>query len=334
MSASTFEVTLHDLPGYHITIANCTPNTRISTLIEQFREEAGIPSINKRQRITLTRREGELKRETLGENGIQNTITLMVAYHGDISCIDPEPIAPHIYEWIYQQKPILFYDPSRQEDVPMTAIPIPRRLKTYHADTDLLAKHNGLIIGQEYLFFLTTAPPKVQWFFPLYRLEENEIVRYMPSVGPDFPLNVTLYPQGIPSDSHETIGLSPFSSVRGMLHKIKLQMTVKPGKPGEDYDTFNYQFNVFLKGPIEIHDNRGTIIASVGEEAICMIKYDQIMRCDPMGSPVLPDAVTHANAENAAENAVANNAQGGKRSKSKRSKSKPKRKMRRTRKRV
>jgi hypothetical protein len=269
-----------------------------------------------------------LEQGTLGENGIRNTITLMVAYHGDISCIDPEPIAPHVYQWIYQQEPILFYDPTRQEDVPMEALPMPRRLKTYHADTNLLAEYNGWTIGQEYLFFLTTAPPKVQWFFPLYRLEENEIVRYMPSVGPDFPLNITLYPQGIPSDSHETIGLRPFSSVRGMLHKIKLQMTITPINPmnnAENYNTFQYQFNVFLKGPIEIQDDRGTIIASVGEEAIGMIKYDQMVRCDPMGG--LPDAVTNGASANANRN------QGGKRSRrSKRSK--PKRKTRRTKRRV
>ncbi len=210
----------------------------------------------------------------------------------------------------------------------MEALPMPRRLKTYHADTNLLAEYNGWTIGQEYLFFLTTAPPKVQWFFPLYRLEENEIVRYMPSVGPDFPLNITLYPQGIPSDSHETIGLRPFSSVRGMLHKIKLQMTITPINPmnnAENYNTFQYQFNVFLKGPIEIQDDRGTIIASVGEEAIGMIKYDQMVRCDPMGG--LPDAVTNGASANANRN------QGGKRSRrSKRSK--PKRKTRRTKRRV
>jgi hypothetical protein len=330
--ASTFQVTLHDLPGHTITIP-CTPNTPIATLIEQFREEAGIPSINKRQRITLTRKEGPLKRETLGENGIRNTITLMVAYHGDISCIDPEPIAPHVYKWIYQEKPILFYDPTRQEDVPMAALPMPRRLKTYHADTNLLAEYNGWTIGQEYLFFLTTAPPKVQSFFPLYRLEENEIVRYMPSVGPDFPLNITLYPQGIPSDSHETIGLRPFSSVRGMLHKIKLQMTIESATNDMEGYTFYYQFNVFLKGPIEIQDDRGMIIASVGEEAIGMIKYDQIVMCDPKGG--LPDAVTngasangvaHANGANARP---ANRNQGGKRSR--RSKN---RKTRRTKRRV
>jgi hypothetical protein len=110
----------------------------------------------------------------------------------------------------------------------------------------------------------------------------------------------------------------------------------KPMNNAKNYNTFHYQFNVFLKGPIEIRDDRGMIIASVGEEAICMIKYDQIVGCHPMGGPDLPDAVTNGASANGAANANATNAtnananatnrnQGGRRSKSK-----SKRKTRRT----
>jgi hypothetical protein len=353
---STFQVTLQDLPGYHIT-ADCTPNKRISALIEQFREEAGIPSINKRQRITLTRKEGELKKETLGENGIRNTITLMVAYHGDISCIAPEPIAPHVYTWIYQQKPILFYDPTRQEQeavlISMEDIPLPHRAKTYHADcTELLAEYNEWITGQEYRFFLTHAPPRVQRSFPWYRsdnqVEKNRIIRYVPTVGPDFPLNITLYPQGLPSDSHGLMWLDPFSSVKGTLHSIKLYVTVKPlpAPTHGDYEC-KYHFNVFLKGPIEIRDDHGTFVESFEEEAFCVIKYDHIVTCDDMGGPMIPDAVANAVAEaveavasaNAGPTAnAANRNQGGRRltrSKPKpKPKPKPKRKTRRTKRRI
>jgi hypothetical protein len=105
---------------------------------------------------------------------------------------------------------------------------------------------------------------------------------------------------------------------------------------------------VFLKGPIEIRDDRGVFVDSFNKEVVCMIKYDQIVTCDDRG-PMIPDAVASAveeavanavalqEATNAVANAVANagaNAanrnQGGRRSR----RSKPKRKTRRTKRRV
>jgi len=355
---STFQVTLLDLAGHHITIPS-TSYTPLTTLIETFRETANIPNSNKKKRIILTWEDRRLKRGTLGDNGIHNTATLFVVYAENTACIDPEPITPYLYEWM-EEGHILLYDPTRQEQeeqdeqeaVPMADIPLPHQPKTYHADcTELLAEYNEWTIGEEYRFFLTDAPPRVQRSFPWYRfenaVEKNRIIRYVPFVGPDFPLNITLYQHGIPSDSHDLMWLGPFSSVKGTLHSIKLHVTIKPTR--NDYEC-KYHFNVFLKGPIEIRDDRGVFVDSFNKEVVCMIKYDQIVTCDDRG-PMIPDAVASAVAsavEEAVANAVAlqeaatevananaveaaNRNQGGRRSRRSRSK---KRKTRRTKRRV
>jgi len=314
MNTPTFHVTLLDLSFHRLTVPS-TPNTHVASLIEQFREVA--PSDTKNQRILLMREDGPLRRGTLGENGIREDITLIVAYGENTACIHPEPIAPYLYEWI--EEVIDFDEPILKSQRP----------KTYHADcTELLAEHNEWTIGEEYRFFLTDAPPRVQRSFPSDRFEENGIVHYVPSVGPDFPLNITLYPEGIPSDSHNLMRLDPFSSVKGTLHSIKLRVTIKPTH--DDYEC-KYQFNVFLKGPIEIRD-RG-VIASVGEEAICMMKYDQMVRCDEFGGPAIPKAMANAmaNAAENAANAAENRNQGGKRSKRSKQSTRSKKTKRKTR---
>ena len=357
MSAPTFQVTLQDL-SFHRLIVTATPNTHVASLIEQFREVAHPDTRN--QRIFLMREDGPLRRGTLGDNGIREDVKLIVVYGKNTACIHPKPITPYLYEWI-EEGHILFYDPTRMEEedvlIPMANIPLPHRPKTYHADcTELLAEHNEWITGQEYRFFLTQAPPNSIWPFPWCpsenQVEQNRIIHYQPSVGPNFPLNITLYPEGLPSDSHGLMGLDPFSSVKGTLHSIKLYATVKPlpASSHGDYEC-KYHFNVFLKGPIEIYDDRSTIIASFEEEALCVIKYDQMVRCDEFGGPLLPKAIANAmanaenaeanaenaeaNAENAVANAVENRNQGGRSKQSKRSKrSKNKRKTRRIKRRV
>lgn len=308
-----FEVTLHDLANNTIT-ANYTPNTPIVNLIEDFRKVA--PDINKKQRIILLRENRQLKRGTLGDNGIRSATSLFVVYTENTACIDPEPITPYVYEWI-EEGAILFYDPTCNKDVPLAHIPMTRRYNTYHANTDLLAEYNEWITGQTYRFFLTHASPRAQRSFPSDRFEPNGIVHYQPLVDPHSPLNITLYPEGIPSDSHETMGLNPFSSVKGTLHSIKLRVTIELAENEEEYEC-NYQFNVFLKGPIEIRDDRSTIIRSLGEEAMCVIKYDQIVKCDEYGEPMIPKVENAANANavaGAVAVAVANRNQGGSRSK-------------------
>jgi hypothetical protein len=318
--SDTFQVTLHDLAGNTLTIP-CTPHTSLVNLIEDFREVS--PDINKTQRIILLKKDqSQLKRGTLGDNGIRSATTLFVVYTENIACADPEPITPYVYEWI-EMGAIDFDEP------------ILPSLKTYHANTDLLAEYNEWIMGQAYRFFLTHASPRAQRSFPSDRFEPNGIVHYQPLVGPDSPLHITLYPEGIPSDSHETMGLAPFSSVKGTLHSIKLRVTIKPAR--DDYEC-KYLFNVFLKGPIEIRDDRSTIIRSLGEEALCMMKYDQIVKCDEYGGPMIPKVANAVNevANEVATNAAANRSQGGRRSRrSKRSKrSKRSQKTRRTKRRI
>lgn len=343
-AAPTFQVTLHDFAGNTIT-ANCTPHTPLSTLIEQFRKVS--PESNKKQRIILMKKDqSQMRRGTLGDNGIRSATSLFVLYTENTACIDPEPITPYVYGWI-QEKAILFYDPTRMEEeeqeepVSMEDIPLPHRPKTYHADcTELLAEHNEWTIGEEYRFFLTHAPPRVQRSFPWYpsenQVEQNRIIHYVPTIGPDFPLNITLYPRGLPSDSHDLMWLDPFSSVKGTLHSIKLYVTITPLRASRhgEYEC-KYHFNVFLKGPIEIRDDHGTFVDSF-EEAFCVIKYDHIVTCDDMGGPLVPKAVANAvaNAVEAVANAAnaANRNQGGRRSK--RSKRSKKRKTRRIKRRV
>ena len=303
---SRFQVTLRDLLGHTITIPS-TSNTLVSTLIEQFREVN--PNNIKNQKIILTSKEGPLKRGTLGENGIRSTITLMVfysAYGENTACIYPEPIAPHLHEWI--EEGLEFVEPL--ENAP--------GYKTHTADcTDLIAEYNEWTIGKEYLFFLTAAPLQDPISRPSDLFERT--IRYVPSIGPDSRLNITLYPNGIPSELHDTMRLSPFSSVRGTLHQIKLRLTKR--RVNNDY-VFNYQFLVFLQGPIDIHDPQGTLLQSLDAQTVCMMKYDQIVVCDEMGQPALPAAMPAAMPD-AMPDALPNillNAQGGKRSKTKKSK--------------
>jgi hypothetical protein len=310
---STFQVTVLDLLGHTITTLS-TPNTLVSTLIEQFRE--GNPNNIKNQKIILTSKEGPLKRGTLRENGILDTITLMVVYsdYGEnIACIYPEPIARHLHEWIKETyhefvKP-LDNDPG---------------YKTHIADyTDIIAEYNEWTIGKEYLFFLTAAP--LQDPISLYSNLFGTMIHYVPSIGPHTHLNITLYPNGIPSDSHDTMRLSPFSSVRGRLHQIKLRLTKR--LVGGEY-VFHYQFLVFLQGPIDIYDDRGTILSSFDAQTVCMLKYDQIVMCDEMGQPVMPAEMPTAML------AEMPHAQGGKRSRKSKKSKKSKSKIRRTRRRV
>ena len=297
---SRFQVTLFDLPGHTITIPS-TPNTLVSTLAEQFREVSPI----KDKRIILTREEGPLKRGTLGENGIRNTITLLVLYGENTACIYPEPIAPHLHEWI-KETFLEFVEPLDN------AI----GYKTHTADyTDLIAEYNEWTIGKEYLFFVKAAP--LQDPMSLYSDLFERTIRYVPSIGPDSRLNITLYPNGIPSNSHDPMRLSPFSSVRGTLHQIKLRLTKR--RVGDDY-VFRYQFLVFLQGPIEIRDPQGTLLQSLDAQTVCMMKYDQIVVCDEMGQPDIPDKTILNAVHNEVHNEVQDNPQGGKRSKSKKSK--------------
>lgn len=321
---TTFQVTLLDLPGHTITIP-CTPNTLVSTLIEQFREV----SPNKNQKIILTSEEGPLKRGTLGENGIRSTITLMVVYspYGEsTACIYPEPIAPQLHEWI-KETFLEFVEPLDNDP----------GYKTHTADyTDLIAEYNEWTIGKEYRFFLKAAPLQAPMSFPSDLF--GTTIHYVPTIGPDFPLNITLYPNGIPSESDETMRLAPFSSVRGTLDKIKLRLTKR--REGGD-SVFRYQFLVFLQGPIEIHDVDGTFLRSLDAQAICVIKYDHIVMCDETGQPALPNVLPNAQGGKRPKQSKRSNTKKSKKSKqSKRSntkkskRSKAKNRTRRTKKRV
>lgn len=298
---STFQVTLRDLLGHTITIPS-TPNTIVFFLIKQFREV--IPIKNKR--IILTSEKGPLKRGTLGKNGIRDTITLMVVYDKNTACIQPEPIALYLHEWIDYEF-IIFEKPLENDPKEMT----------HHADcTDLIAEHNGWIKDQEYLFFLTAAPLQDPMSFLSEQFERT--IRYEPLTDRDSPLNIMLFPDGVGEDpTQELMRLTPFSSVRGTLHRI----TLKINKTREERDyVFKYQFYVILQGPIEIRDPQGTLLLSLDAHARYMIRYDQIVRCDEMEQPDIPDKTILNAVHNEVHNEVQDNPQGGKRSTSKKTK--------------
>jgi len=324
MSASTFEVTLRDLSDGYMIIEDCTPNTPVSTLIEKFLPVA--PIENKKQRIILTRDGPPLERGTLGENGVRKEILLLVAYAENMACIHPDPIAPYLHDLI-EEEMIEFVGPLENA---------PER-KTHTADcTELLAGHNGWTEGEEYLFFVTDLDPLEPMSFLSDQFET--MIHYVPFTDRYSPLNIILFPNGVGEDStQEPMRLPSFSSVKGTFHAIKLRITKK--RERGEY-TFKYQFHVILQGPIEFRDPYGALLRSLDAEARCMIRYDQIVRCNKRGRPALPEIPEihyevpyETQAANTKANArPANRNQGGRRSR--RSKSKPKRKTRRTKRRV
>jgi len=282
MSApSEFNVTLFDLSGHTITIPS-TPDMLVSTLIEQFRKVS--PNNIKNKKIILTGEKGPLKKRTLGENGIHGEITLMAIYgsYGEnIACINPEPIAPYLHEWI-EYGDITFPEPLQAVD----------RYKTYHSNdcTNILAPHNGWEKDKEYLFFVTDTPqhPLDPVSFPSDLLTKDGNIRYESYIGrifDHFPLDIMLYPHGVGEDVlYEKKRLPNFSSVRGTLDAITLHLTtIKRANV-----VFTYKFMVMLRGPIEIRDPQGTLLRSLDADARCSIKYDHIVMCDHMEQPVLP----------------------------------------------
>jgi hypothetical protein len=316
MSApSEFNVTVRDLVGHTITILS-TPYTTVFFLINQFREV--ILNNSKNKRIILTSEKGPLKRGTLRKNGIRDTITLMVVYDKNTACIQPEPIVPYLHEWIDYEF-ITFKGPL-DDDL---------GTKTHHADcTDLIAKHNGWIRDQEYLFFVTAAPLQDPISFPSEQFDE--MIHYEPLTNRDSPPSITLFPDGVGEDStKELMNLTPFSSVKGTLHRITLTLTKTITKTLKiNKYVFKYQFDVIVQGPIEIRDPHGTIISLLDAHAQCKIRYDQIVSCDEMEQPDLPDKTI-------VDIAIPDNYQGGKRStRSKRAKRTKKRKTRRAKKRM
>jgi hypothetical protein len=326
---STFQVTLFDLSGHTITIPS-TPDMLVSTLIEHFRKVS--PNNSKNKKIILTGEKGPLKKRTLGENGIHGEITLMAIYgsYGEnIACINPEPIAPYLHEWI-ECRDITFPEPLQAVD----------RYKTYHSNdcTNILAPHNGWKKGKEYLFFVTDTPqhPLDPVSFPSDLLNKDGketdgketdgketdgkktdgdiwYESYIGRIVDHFPLDIMLYPHGLPNGMGEDVPhgigadvphgigedvpngmgadvlyeqkrLPNFSSVRGTLDAITLHLTTRK----RANVVFRYKFMVMLRGPIEIRDPQGTLLRSLDADARCSIKYDHIVMCDHMEQPVLP----------------------------------------------
>jgi hypothetical protein len=313
---STFEVILRDLLDRRVIIEDCTPNTPVSTLIEQFLPVA--PIENKKQRIILTRDGPPLERGTLGENGVRKDTLFLVAYAENMACIHPDPIAPYLHDLI-EEEMIEFVEPLENA---------PER-KTHTADcTELLAGHNGWTEGEEYLFFVTDIDLLEPMSFPS---DQFEMIHYVPFTDRYSPLNIILFPNGVGEDStQEPMRLPSFSSVKGTFHAIKLRITKK--RLEKEY-IFKYQFHVILQGPIEFRDPYGALLRSLDAQARCMIRYDQIVRCNKKGRPALPEIPeihyeAHYEVQAANAGPAANRNQGGRRSR--RSKSKPKRKTRRT----
>jgi hypothetical protein len=298
--AGNIEVHMFDIAGYYIT-TQCTAETLVSSLIEQFRQEAhkenGLryPETSKRQEIFLVRAGNidgtRLEMGTLRSNGIEANIDLAVFYKGEIACIKPEPIAQQLHQWI-QGGNIEFSTPFE---------PVDRH--TFHIGRNglaPLAEYNGWTRGTQYVFFLTNAQLpsfNAPITFTSNTMEENGDINYI-SIASQFklPLTVAYYPNGMQS-LNNNIDVTDYSSIRGTLEDVQIDISQKKGnKPSaihkyslEGY-TREYIINVILRGPIEIRNADGTIKASFDDpNGMGSIQYETILMCGDHGQPNIPN---------------------------------------------
>jgi hypothetical protein len=297
--AGSFEVHMFDIAGYHITIQS-TAETLVSSLIEQFRQEARhngsrLPETSKRKEIFLVRAGNidgtRLEMGTLRSNGIEANIDLAVFYKGEVACIKPELLAQQLHQWI-EGRNIEFSKPFEPVDE--------HTLHIGRNGLDLFAEYNGWTRGTQYVFFLTNAQlPSLRepMTFTSNTMEENGDINYISTISQfKLPLMVAYYPNGM-QQLNNYIKVTDYSSVRGILEDVKITIgQTKGNKPSsihkyslEGY-TREYVINVILRGPIEIRNANGTIKASFNDpNGMGSINYETILMCDDRGQPNIPN---------------------------------------------
>ena len=298
--AGSFEVHLFDPAGHYIT-TQCTADTLVSSLIEQFRQEARRkngsrpPKNMARQEIFLVRAGNidgtRLEMGTLRSNGIEANIDLAVYYKGEAACIKPELLAQQLHQWI-EGGNIEFNTPFQ-----------PVNEHTVHTARNglaLLAEYNGWTRGTQYIFFLTnTQLPSLRepTTFTSDTMEENGTINYISLVSQfNIPLMVAYYPNGM-QHLNNNIEVTNYSSIRGTLEDIRIFIDQeKENKPSANHNDphegykRNYVINIILRGPIEIRNPNGTIKASFDDpNGMGSINYETILMCGDHGQPNIPN---------------------------------------------
>lgn len=314
-----FDVYIKDMGGRSITIEKCTPETLVSSLIEQFREGASrnngsrIPESIKRHKIILINGTDVLNETTLGDNNIRGYTNLSVVYNSNTSCIHSEPIAEHLHRWI--EGGDITFNPSLEDG------PRHDSLVRYADSGHLLAEYNNWSKNGYYRFFLTnTQTINNQTYSFVSNRMGNRLINYYSNMKRYHisrqPIRIKIYVDrgSGPKFANDQNIIINNSSVEGIFERIDISIIIK-----HDYSR-EFNISVVLKAPFIIYKPDGTIsFSSDNPKVSCHIPYDSIVMCNENRQPNIPDK---------------GNLAGGRRTKrSKRSKrSQKKRKTRRTRK--
>jgi hypothetical protein len=293
--AHGFNVHIKDMAGHSITIEKCTPETLISSLIEQFREGAsrnngaGIPKISKIQHIILTNDMGQLNEATLGDNNIRGVTNLFAVYDSIPSCIPSEPIAEHLHRWIEEEK-ITF-------DEPINDIIGGFRFHKAIDGINFLEEYNNFHKGANYLFFLTNTTYKTfanPYTFISNRLINRSIIYYSGMPNNTLRLRRPIIPDMeiiIGSDTElfsEIIPVKNNFSVRGIFERLDIRIIQKT--QGDLNIEREFQIYVVLKAPFTIYKPDGTVVPAPYEnDKTCHVPYDFITMCDENGQPRIPN---------------------------------------------
>jgi hypothetical protein len=302
-----FQVDLTDMGGTTISIEGCHNDTSVSYLIEQLRKK--LSNIKKRQGITLMMNASPLEpTDILGDKGIVDGTNLFITYLSILSCIRPEPIAPHLHRWIEEgnkEQGIEFLPPFESvetitarliADAAAGGPPYDERRLFSVADGEhksnggstRLVEYNQWDWDQEYLFFLTNTQSQ---YFNMPRIfngsrvmGENNRISYFSSMRNN-KISLIYFPQGI-LGRFQRIDVPNYSSIRGTLNGIIIKIFQKEHKIGSGDFSRDFHINVELMGPIEICGADGTIIASLDhKDATCWLSYDNILMCNADGKP-------------------------------------------------
>jgi len=291
-----FHVHIKDLGGQSITIT-CTHDTPVSYLIDQFRQK--VSSIYKTQLIFLFKEDepilepnGTLKppldvTKTLKNERITRETRLFAIYKW-ISCMNPEPIAEYLHQWI---------ENNTKEFTPKFN-PIKATAKTArhpHANiTTFLAKHNKWDVGEEHLFYLTNT--QIPYFNKIQRIESTTIgyvsdvskmtSRKVEGIDVDnYPSDtyVDYYPNGVNGRMDQ---LAPNNiSIQGTLDRIEINIKQTATEQPRTFIR-SFKMYVILKGPIEIETvnifHKSKKYTSDHPDAMVKIPYDFITMCSPV----------------------------------------------------
>ncbi len=284
-NATTFTVEIKDMTGKSVSIEGCHSDTTILDLITQLRQT--LPKIKQRQEIQLVMQDSSILEpsDTLGNKGINGNTLLDVFYTGEPSCINQDSITNHLHHWIEGQR-VEFQPPFNY---------VPNAMRYVADGTEIVLEHNKWLKDEKYLFFLTDTQNK-QLRDPQLFESNHGTISYKSGLSDlTRPLSVQYFPNGKGSPPTKA-PIDNYSSIRGTLEGIKIVInqhggvySSELGKYVEGY-TRSYYIHVILKGPIEICNSKGRIIANSDQpDALCFVPYDNIVICDSDGKLSIPN---------------------------------------------